>query len=128
MAAKYTDEIKAHVIAGWKSGASLNALVAAHDVPKSTVREWVKDQTRTVVAPKNAQGAMENFDLEGMAWRLVGGSFDALDAFHRLAQDPEWLRKQNAADAAVFFGVISDKLIRLLAAVKRQPDPESSGE
>lgn len=118
----YTAEQRAQVVAAWKAGASLNAIVRAQGIPKSTVREWVKGVERIAVAPKTTQGAEEGetsaLNIDAMAWRLVGGSFDALDAVHRLAQDPDWLRRQNAADVAIFFGVISDKLIRVLEAVR----------
>ena len=120
MANTYTAEVKAQVIADWKTGASLGQLVKAHGVPKTTVRAWVEGMDRTgTVLKKNTP------TLDEMAWELVGESFAALRAILRKAQDDSWLDKQNANDIAIFFGVTSDKLLRLLAAGAKQDELRS---
>lgn len=119
---EYAPETKAQVIAEWKAGSSLNALVKAHGVPKTTLRHWLEGHARVAVAhvpaPKKEQAT---YDLDAMALRLVRGSVDAVDRIYGVTNDDEWLRKQNAADLAVLAGVIADKLYRLLGAIQPAP-------
>ena len=119
----YSPELKAQVIAEWMAGASLKQLALSYAVPKSTVQEWVKGHGRVAVVPKNKED--DDRDLDSRAWGLVDGSFSALSRIHGVTQDDAWLKRQNAADLAIFAGVISDKLIRLLGAVQR---PDSSAD
>lgn len=115
MASLYSDELKATVIAEWKAGANEVELSRLHSVPRTTLQKWVKGHER---APKQTP----TYDLDKMAWELVGESFGALRSILRKAQDDSWLDKQDANTLAIFFGVTSDKLIRLLAA-KRDDAP-----
>ena len=117
MSNTYTAEVKAQVRAEWMTGASLGQLVKAYGVPKATVQAWVAhiDRNGTVLKQNTPS-------LDELAWGLVGESFAALRAILRKAQDDSWLDKQNANDIAIFFGVTSDKLIRLLAAGAKQDD------
>lgn len=115
MTRTYTDELKAQAIADWKAGASLGQLVKDYHVPKATAQGWLKGHERLAVQVSNPK--KEPYNLDQLAVELVDGSGKALVAIYRLAEDPTWLRQQNAADLGVFAGVISDKLYRLLGAV-----------
>ncbi len=118
----YTDELKAQVIAEWKAGSSLNALVKAHGVPKTTVRSWVGPHDRVAIvhsaAPKKE---VTTYNLDDMALRLVRGSVDAVDRIYGVTADDVWLKRQSAADLAILAGVIADKLYRLLGAIEPAP-------
>lgn len=127
---QHSEEVKATVIAEWKAGSSLNALVKAHGVPKTTVRGWVAPYERVAIAPSAApKKELATYDLDEMALRLVRGSVDAVDRIYGVTGDGEWLRKQNAADLAVLAGVIADKLYRLLGAIQptNSADDDSVG-
>jgi hypothetical protein len=109
MPSKYSDALKAQVIAEWKAGATELRLATLTGVPRTTLQKWLVGQER-------AAKQTEEYDLDKMAWELVGDSFTALRAILRKSQDDSWLHKQDANDLAIFFGVTSDKLLRLLAA------------
>ena len=116
----YSPELKAQVIAEWMAGASQKQLVTAFGVPQSTVRTWIRDRIR--VAPKK-QDELAPYDLDAMAVGLVDGSVRAVTAIFGVTADDTWLKRQNAADLAILAGVISDKLYRLLGAI-RPTNPE----
>lgn len=109
MPRKYTDELRAATIAAWKAGETELGLATLTGIPRTTLQKWFKGLDR---APKQTA----DYDLDKMAWELVGDSFSALRAILRKSQDDSWLDKQDANNLAIFFGVTSDKLLRLLAA------------
>lgn len=119
----HPEQLRTQVIAEWMAGASLGGLAKAHKLPKSTVQEWVKGQSRIAVVPKE-NGVEPSRVMDSMAWELVCDGFAASAAILRKAQDSSWLDKQNANDLAIFFGVLSDKQLRLLAAFRR-PDEDT---
>ena len=117
----YTPEFKAQVIAEWKAGSAMKGLARAHKIPQSTVQTWLKGHTRValVSAPDPKKKVAELYDLDAMALKLIDGSVSAVTAIHGVTLDGAWLQRQNAADLAILLGVISDKLYRLLGAIKR---------
>ena len=115
----YPAEVKAQVIADWMAGASLGQLVKTYEVKKPTIQTWVRNRERLAVQVSTPK--REPYNLDKLAVDLVDGSGKALVAIFRLAEDTEWLRQQNAADLAIYAGVISDKLYRLLGAVTAAP-------
>lgn len=116
----YTPELKAQVIAEWKAGSARKGLARAHKIPQSTVHTWLKGHTRValVSAPDPKKKVAELYDLDAMALKLIDGSVSAVTAIHGVTLDGAWLQRQNAADLAILLGVISDKLYRLLGAIK----------
>lgn len=109
----YTPEVKASVVTAWMAGASLNQLVTQFSVPKTTVQRWTKGLERVALERTTEPKTRTLADL---ASELAAESFNAAIAILRLAQDREWLDKQNANDLAILFGVNADKLYRLLPA------------
>lgn len=119
----WPSEVKANVIAEWMAGASLDGLAVSHRAPKSTVQRWVKGLVRTVSIPKpNALPDKETID--DLAWDWTKAQSGASLAILRKAQDDSWLSRQNAHDLGVFYGIIADKQLRLLAAFRpAEPKP-----
>jgi len=113
----YSPEVKAEVIGSWIAGSSLNHLASAHGITKSTIQGWVKGRTRTALVPKNEK-TPEDY-LDDIAWRHIDAGQLATEAILRKATDAGWLDKQNADALAIFYGVIADKQLRLLAAFQR---------
>lgn len=113
----YTDEVKAQVIAARRAGTSENALVTQFGVPKSTLRGWVKEAQSH---PKT--NSLATLDIDAIGLKLIDGSVSAVGAIAGVTLDPTWLRQQNAHDLAILYGVIADKLIRVLGAVKPRAD------
>ena len=124
MANTYTPELKAQVIAEWKAWASQKNLVKQFWVPQTTLRAWVRPYERISAAPKK-DPALEPYDLDKMAVELVDGSVRAVTAIFGVTADSTWLKGQNAADLAVLAGVISDKLYRLIGAIRQQDGPDT---
>ena len=112
---RHSDQTKAQVILDWQSGTSLNDLVERYNVPKTTIARWTKTERRVSPAPKNKP------TLDEMAYDLVAESFRSLIAIARKAQDDAWLQEQRADGLHLLFGVVTDKLIRLLGAIERSP-------
>lgn len=115
--ATYPPEIKAQVIAARLAGTSENALVKQFNVPKTTLRFWVK---QAELHPKTK--ALAELDIDAIGMKLIDGSVSAVGAIAGVTLDPTWLRQQNAHDLAILYGVIADKLIRVLGAVKPRPE------
>lgn len=117
----YAPDLKAQVIAEWGAGSSLDRLAKDHGVPKSTVRNWVQGYDRVALVP-TAKTELGAYDLDKAAVGLVDDSIRAIHAIYGTAEDPAWLRGQNAADLAILAGVIADKLYRLLGAIRLTDD------
>lgn len=115
---RYTAEQKTLLIAAWQSGASENELTRDFNIPKTTLRGWVKKLTRTAVAPKPKANEPDWETIDDIAedWTRAQGM--ATLAILRKAQDDSWLDRQSAHDLGVFYGIIADKQLRLLAAFK----------
>lgn len=113
----YSDEKKAAVLAALLMGQSINHVAKEYKIPVGTVKNWksreLKPATNAVVATekKNALGEL----ILG----LLEEELISLQEMSRAFRDPEWLRKQNAADAAVLFGVMQDKAFRKIEALDR---------
>lgn len=55
---------------------------------------------------------------------FIENSLDSLDRINEITKDEDWLRQQNASELATFYGVKSDKVIRLLEAAQRAHQPQ----
>lgn len=119
MAQQHSDETKAAVLAALLTGQSVSEVARAYELPEGTVKSWrsrAKSQTvATVATPKK-----EN--IGEMLIRYLEDNLIALRAQLVVFSDPDWLRKQTAADAAVLHGVMTDKAIRLLEALSKAPE------
>lgn len=118
MANVYSSAERAKVLSEWMAGASLNQLARDNGIPKSTVQRWVDGQKRVIAQSTGPKKDVPVYDLDDMALKLVDGSVNAVTHILGVTQDDAWLKRQNAADLAVFAGVISDKLYRLLGAIQ----------
>ncbi len=129
MAQKHPDELKAQVIGEWAAGASYGDLSARHNVPKSSIQRWVDGRTRILPIPK--PNGPDEETIDDIAWDWTIAQKAATIAILRKATDDSWLSGQNAHDLGVFYGIIADKQLRLLAAFRPRefvtPTPELSG-
>ena len=112
----YTDELKAQVVAAALAGGSTRTVAKQFGVAPSSVRGWCKD------AQPTKTNSLATLDIDGIALRLIDGSVSAVGAISGVTLDEAWLRRQNAHDLAILYGVIADKLIRVLGAIKRPDD------
>lgn len=116
----YSSDIKSKVMADAASGMSQLALVRKYELPRSTIRGWVKG----LGSPSVASELKEELDAEVL--RLVISSVKTLRAILRHARKTEWLDEQTANGLAVFYGVTTDKLTAVLAAFERGREIEEA--
>jgi len=117
---EHSPETKAAVMAALLTGQSIAETARAYAVPEATVRSWKSRQRHgesvaTVATEKRAA-------IGELLVDYLSESITTLREQVRLFRDPAWLMKQPASEAAVLHGVIADKAVRLLEAL-RPPEP-----
>jgi hypothetical protein len=113
---QHATETRAEVLALHMAGESQKAIVRKLGVPLTTVRRWITEGVPAPPAPKTKGW------LDEQVWGLIADTIASIRAVARQAQDPVWLGKQNANDLAVYSGVQTDKLIRVLGALQLNDD------
>ena len=116
---RYSDQVKAQVIAEWQAGASKKSLARNHDIPLSTVRNWTGEG---IGAPRVTPETKDELDARVLSLASVG--VGTLEAILLHARDKSWLEKQNAHDLGIFTGVVVDKLAAILSAYERGAELE----
>lgn len=112
MGRKYSPETKAAVLAALLEGQSINSVAREYNIPSGTISNW-KNRSG---APKN--GIQKKSDEIGnLLLEYLATNLQTLKIQSEQFQDIKWLSKQNAADAAVLHGVLTDKSVRLIEAM-----------
>lgn len=111
---QYSDDVKAQVMAALMAGQSLSQASKEYDVPRSTVARWGRsiDEAPKIGTQKKAIGELI---VEYLETNLI-----ALRAQAEVFSNREWLMNQEASQAAVLHGVMTDKAIRLLEALAKR--------
>lgn len=106
-------EKRARAIADLLSGATVSSVAARYGLHRNTVSRW-----RAGIDPELTPKFREDVvaDLSKLVVRHLQQQFTAQEAILAQTADAEWLKSQSARDLAVFFGVISDKQVRILEA------------
>lgn len=150
MGARYAPEVKNHARARWKAGDSLTEIAADIGAPKNTVWGWIEHIPRGIDAgqtvqlareaepegePSNREQAspepVEWVDIDRVANGLIYGYSQALASVARLVgtgEGSDWIKNQSARDLAYLTDRFSDKLLRLLAAVRVVGQADSDGD
>ena len=114
----HSAETKAAVMAALLSGQSADAVAARYTLPVATVKRWkldLKAKADQLVEPQ------KKAEVGDLLFDYLRETLTTLAVQVRQFRDPDWLRKQPASEAAVLHGVLTDKAIRLLAALE-SPD------
>lgn len=111
----YDIEMRAKVISDIRSGDSNTVIAERYDIPLGTVKAWRHDVG--VVSPTRIQPDKTE-ELSQLVADYLASGLRALRAQSELASDRVWLEKQNSADLAIFHGVLADKLVRILSALR----------
>lgn len=116
----YSDEVRASALAALAMGMSVRAVAKEHKLSRNTVSLWRKQAGLTVqpYAPPEKRR-----DLGELIANYLRAGLEALEAQARLFTDPAWLERQSASELAVLHGVLTDKLIRVLASLEPDDDP-----
>lgn len=111
--AKYTDNDKAEVQAALLAGQSVSQVAKEYKIPRGTVAGWSSEiRSQSVATVSNTKKA----EIGDLLIEYLRANLAALRAQAAVFSNPDWLKKQNAADAAVLHGVMTDKAVRLLEA------------
>ena len=120
---KYSDETRGAVMAALLAGQSVSSVAKEYKIPKGTISNW---KNRPGV-PKN--GTQKRAEAIGdLIVNLLNSELIVLDGMVHTFSDPSWLKKQNASDAAVLYGVIQDKAIRKLEAMSANAPDDNATE
>lgn len=126
-AAKYSDELKAAVMAALLTGQSVSSVAREYNLPKGTVSSW-KDRSHEV-ATVATQPDLKNQDLKrdigSLLLEYLIAALGTLKAQVEVFGDREWLKKQPASEVAVLHGVIADKTVRLLEGLADSGSPDA---
>jgi hypothetical protein len=98
------------------TGQGVTEVAAKYKVPEGTVKSWrarMKPGAETDVAKVATEKREE---IGALLIQYLHANLTTLHAQAVVFSDRVWLEKQNAADAAVLHGVLTDKTVRLLEA------------
>lgn len=109
----YSDEVKAACMAALLEGQSINQVADQYKIPRSTVGNWRTQVMQTGVPEVSDTKRAEMGDL------LVGVLRENLKTLQFIAEttrNPEWVLRQDSSALATFYGVMTDKAVRLIEA------------
>lgn len=120
--ASYTDQTKAAAMAALLQGQSVSSVAKEYRLPKGTVSGWKRQAEREASRPEGSEGVattatQKSERIGALLMDYLEANLTALRAQVEAFSDPDWLARQNAADAAVLHGVMTDKAVRLLEAL-----------
>lgn len=105
------DTVRAQVMAALLAGQSVNEVAKAYNVPKGTVSYWKNHPEQHM--PRQYE---QRHQIGDLLVAYLATNLQSLEAQARLMADPEWVKRQTAADMAVLHGVMVDKAVRMLEA------------
>lgn len=119
MSKPHDQEARAAVLAAILSGSSLAEISRAMKIPEATVGRW-RDQAGLGTKPPQPHelGPERKADLGVRVGEYLDELLIALRAQASHTRDPEWLQRQNAHQLAILHGVLADKAIRILGALR----------
>ena len=113
---KYSPETKAAVLAALLEGQGAAKVAADFKLPQGTVDAW-RSRMRNNPSPLHSVASEKADEIGDLLVGYLHANLETLKIQAIFFQDTKWLSQQNAADAAVLHGVMTDKSIRLLEAL-----------
>ncbi len=116
----YSNEIKAAVLAALLEGQSVAKVARDYNIPDGTIKSWKNRQEQGSVATAEIV-ATKKKEIATLVIELLEAQ---LEVGRRIVEaiDTEYIKKQDASEVAVLFGVINDKTFRMLEALGRAED------
>lgn len=121
MVRAHSSEIKAAAIAALKTGNTITHVAEAMGLPKSTVAKWSAQTRNLLVAADDTDEKRDELGRE--LYVYLKESIRALTDQLRVFGDGDWVRTQSAGDMALLHGVMADKTVRMLAAIRPESQP-----
>ena len=95
------------------TGGTVADVVAELKIPKQTVSDWAK------LVPETGQPRTKKEVVEELYAQYLEETLHAVLAQLKVCADPEWIKKQSAAELATLHGVLFDKSVRVFDAARR---------
>lgn len=114
---EHDEQTKAAVMAALLTGQSVYAAAKDFKIPVGTVKRWSADAKEKLQPVRNQK-------QERIGDLLIDNVEAALETTREIlnvVKDPKWLRRQEASEIGVLYGIIQDKTFRILEAL---PDSE----
>ena len=105
----HTEETRAAVMAALLEGQSIGKVAEQYHVPKTTVARWNREGVPGNGTQKEQIGAL--------VLEFLRESLQTAIAQVVIFRDEKWIKRQDASQVAVLYGVNLDKAIRLLEAL-----------
>jgi hypothetical protein len=118
----HTDEKRSEALAALLTGQGVPEVAKQYNLPESTVR----DLKKSIGAEKFAEVRAKK--QESLAELIEGHLSASLGAARNIAkqtENVEWLNKQDADKLGVFYGITTDKAIRILEAAENANNSEA---
>jgi transposase-like protein len=112
VAEQYSEQIKAQALAALLAGQSAGEVARAFGIPAGTLKSWKSRQLRGESVATVATDVRER--IGQLLLEYLQSTLETLTAQQVVFRDPEWLRKQSAAEVATLHGIAVDKAVRLL--------------
>ena len=121
---KYSDDVKAEVMAALLAGQGVRTIAEERDIPRSTLRRWQQKANGQLGSQVQANADR----IAGLIATYLEESLQTLTEQLRQFRDLDWIKKQGAAESSLLHGVLFDKAIRILEAVERARRDQDSEE
>ena len=115
---RISDEIRANIIASLLQGQGVNDVAEEYQIPKQTVSNIKK-----AIKVDLGQAGTKKKDISELVYEYLDEGFKTAIAGLQEVRKPEYIQKQDIASYATHFGILSDKLFRILSAIN-PGDPE----
>ena len=109
---RISDEIRANIIASLLQGQGVNDVAEEYQIPKQTVSN-IKKAIKTDLG----QIGTKKKDISELVYEYLDEGFKTAIAGLQEVRKPEYIQKQDIASYATHFGILSDKLFRILSAI-----------
>jgi transposase-like protein len=118
---RHGEELKQRAVADLMGGDSIAVVSERYELPEGTVKAWSAQRGQVdLVQPQKKE------ELGELVADLLATNLRGLRTIAGLPEDREWLKKQTASELAIFYGVLADKSIRILGALR--PAGDGNGE
>ena len=127
---EYDEQTKAAVMAALLTGQSVYAAAKDFKIPVGTVKRWSADAKERLQPARNQKTER----LGDLIIDNVEAALETTREILNVIKDPKWLRRQEASQIGVLYGIIQDKTYRILEALpdsgdaEEQQSDEGSGE
>ena len=112
---RHSDELRAAVTAALLAGQGVNEVAARYQLDSGLVSRW---KAKLPASELQQVAAKKGEHLAELIENHLRASLNAAITIANQANDPKWRAGQPASDLAVFYGVLTDKAIRILDAAQ----------